>query len=324
MADSKWRIKNAFKKPAYLWFYVLLPLLGFIKWLFLKFVTCLWFYVLRPILGHINWIFLVFLGFLAVASICMVMTHIYLVFNMTPPSIVEWCPNLLLGLFGTDVVTLKQNNQYGVIVADMIAICAFTFAVLPWIQGVVYKIKIKREIQEKFGFEFIPVKIPGEDDLVEMLKRYRGADQLTIFCGAFDWLGKNAKMRAEIEQLANENKLKLISFRSEEQVQGKFTEKGYQDLFETLKKTLKTNFRFDSGLIDIKCSVIRFFGGAKTRFLFRQSSEQNPFNAGFLGSSEYSRELLLILEKFTSAKDWGEPAAQFGITEPETGGGKQG
>ena len=127
-------------------------------------------------------------------------------------------------------------------------------------------------------------------------------------------------MRAEIEQLANENKLKLISFRTEEQVRGKFSEEGYEELFELLKKTLKTNFRFDSGLKDIKCSIMQFFGGAKTRFLFRQSSEQNPFNAGFLGSSEYSRELLLILEKFTSAKDWGKPAAQFGITEQETGG----
>jgi len=301
MVDSKERIKNAFKKSA-----------------------CLWLYVLRPILGHINWIFLVFLGFLAVASICMVMTHICLVFNMTPPSILEWWPNLLLGLFGTDVVTLKQQNQYGVIVADMIAICAFTFAVLPWIQGVVYKIRIKRDIHEKFGFEFIPVKEPGKDDLIEMLKRYKGADSLTIFCGGFDWLGRNDEMRNEIEQLANENKLKLISFRSEEQVQGKFTEEGYQELFENLKETLKTNFRFDSGLTDIKCSVIRFFGGAKTRFLFRQSSERNPFNAGFLGSSEYSRELLLILEKFTSAKEWGQPAVQFRTTERETGRIEQG
>ena len=141
MADSKERIKNAFKKPACLWFYVLLPLLGFIKWLFFKFVTCLWFYVLRPILGHINWIFLVFLGFLAVASICMVMTHIYLEFNKTPPSIVEWWPNLILGWFGTSVTKLKAGGNYGVIVADMIAICAFTFAVVPWIHGVVYKIK---------------------------------------------------------------------------------------------------------------------------------------------------------------------------------------
>ena len=157
-----------------------------------------------------------------------------------------------------------------------------------------------------------------------MLKRYRGADKLTIFCGAFDWLGKNAEMRAEIEKLANENKLKLISFRSEEQVKGKFTEEGYQELFDTLIKALKTNFRFNSGLTDIKCSVIRFFGGAKTRFLFRQSSERNPFNAGFLGSSEYSRELLLILEKFASATEWGEPAAQFRTTEQETGGIEQG
>lgn len=288
MADFKERIGNVFKKP----------------------ISCLWSYVLQPIIGHINWIFLVFLGVLAIASICLVITHIFSVFNKTSPSIVEWWPNLILGWFGSDVAALKQNKQYEVIIADMIAICAFTFAVLPWIQGVIYKIRIEREIREKFGFEFIPVAEPGRDDLVEMLKRYKGADSLTIFCGGFDWLGKNKEMRTEIETLAKDKKLKLISFRSEEQVQKKFKDAGYPELFDSLKK----DFRFNSGLTDIKCSVIRYFGGSKIRFLFRQSSDSNPFNAGFFGSSEYSMELLQILEKFTSTKEWGEPAAEFKTT----------
>jgi len=269
----------------------------------------MWAWMFRRVVSHINWIFLVLLALLATSSICLVVTHIFLEFKVTPWWILEWIPNLVLRFFGTDAATLSKGGSYAVIIADMIAICAFAFAVLPWIQGVVYKIRVKREIQDKFGFEFIPVKQPGKDDLVEMLKRYKGADYLTIFCGGFDWLGENSEMREEIVRLANDQKLMLVSFRPEEHVRTKFEETGRLDLFNTLKTALQENFRFNSGLDDIKCSVIRFFGGAKLRFLFRQSSEQHAFNAGFFGSSEYSMELLLILERFTKAKQWGEPPA---------------
>ncbi len=218
---------------------------------------------------------------------------------------------------------LKAGGNYGVIVADMIAVCAFSFAVLPSIQGLAYKVRLKRQVRDEYGFEFIPVKRPGDDDLLQMLKRYRGADHLTIFSGGFDWLGNKKEMKKEIVKLARDGKLRLVSFRTENQVRDRFKEEGYEELFDELLGNLKEDFRFESGLEEIKCSVIRVFG-TEYRFLFRQSSNVDPFNAGFLSSSKSSRELLHILSTFSEAKDWGKPAAQFGITETETGGSEQG
>lgn len=174
-----------------------------------RYIGIAWVSALRPVLGHVNWFFLVVLAIIAISSICLVLTHICLEFKKVPPGILQCMPNLILWFFGTDSTQLSLGGHYAIIIADMIAICAFVFAVLPWIQGVLYKIRIKRDIQEKFGFEFIPVKEQGKDDLIEMLKRYKGADHLTIFCGAFDWLGENDAMREEIVKLANSQKLKL-------------------------------------------------------------------------------------------------------------------
>ncbi|MBW8038384.1 MAG: hypothetical protein FVQ85_00095 [Planctomycetes bacterium] len=272
-----------------------------------------WFSVVERVFARLNLIFLAVLVVWSVAAICLVVTHIFLVFNKTPPFIVQFWPNLILGWFGTSVANLKTAGNYGVIVADMIAVCAFSFAVLPLIQGLAYKVRLKRQVRDEFGFEFIPVKRPGDDDLLQMLKRYRGADHLTIFSGGFDWLGNKEKMKKEIVKLARDGKLRLVSFRSEEHVKNKFTEKSYQQFFDELLGYLKEEFRFESGLMEIKCSVIRVFG-TEYRFLFRQSSNVDPFNAGFLSSSKCSRELLHILSTFTQAKKWGQPAVQFSPT----------
>ncbi|KKL14128.1 hypothetical protein LCGC14_2518880 [marine sediment metagenome] len=204
-------------------------------------------------------------------------------------------------------------------ITDMIAICAFVFAVLPIIQAAIYAVKLKRELREEYGFDFVPVKKAGYDDIEEMLKRYKHADEVTIFSGGFDWIGKNKDMKDFLLKLANDNKLKLVSFREYEKVKKSFENKGHGDLFGEFHGILNDSFKFNSGLYGIKCSLIKTLG--ENRLLFRQSSEVHEFNAGFLGSSKYSRQLLGILFQFADNEKWGkpwpEPTPAPAVSQPE-------
>lgn len=251
------------------------------------------------------------LALFALTASNLIVVHIHLEFGKTPNAAFTWLPDLVLWCFGTDSVSLAKGGHYAALVTDMIAICAFIFAVLPIIQAAIYTVRLKRKLREEFGFEFVPVKKAGVDDLKEMLKRYKGADELIIFSGGFDWIGINEELKNLLLDFARGGKLKLISFRGHEKVQAAFQEKGYEALFGELVKSLGNNkFKFNSGLDGVKCSVIKILG--EHRFLFRQSSDEHEFNAGFLGSSKYSRQLLGILFKFVDTfidtKDWSETA----------------
>lgn len=258
-----------------------------------------------------RWISYVVLAVFAIAAANLIVVHIYIEFEETPSAIIKWLPDLILWVFGTDSEQLIAGGHYAAMITDMIAICAFIFAVLPIIQAVIYKIRLKRELREEFGFEYVPVKKAGVDDLKEMLKRYKGADKLTIFSGGFDWIGKRKEMEDLILEFAEQGKLKLISFRDEKKVKAAFESKGYMSLFNKLHEHLKDHFIFDSGLDGIKCTIINIVG--ERTLLFRQSSEEHEFNAAFLGGSKYSRQLLGILfkfvDEFVKIKDWSETAA---------------
>jgi hypothetical protein len=123
---------------------------------------------------------------------------------------------------------------------------------------------------------------------------------------------------------AKGGKLKLISFRSQEKVQAVFQKEKREELFDDLARNLGLgeNFKFSSGLDGVKCSVIKLLG--EHRFLFRQSSDEHEFNAGFLGSSKYSRQLLGVLfkfvDEFVKTKDWNETALAPTTTRPAAAG----
>jgi len=282
---------------------VVCPFVEIVKYLWIKF-KAFW----------LHWLTKCFLyGLLAIFAITasnLIVVHIYIEFGKTPNAAFTWLPDLVLRCFGTNSVTLTGGGHYAAIVTDMIAICAFIFAVLPIIQAAIYTAKLKRELREEFGFEFVPVKKAGVDDLEEMLKRYRGADELTIFSGGFDWIGLNEELKNLLLDFAEGGKLTLISFRSQDKVKAAFEKEKREDLFEKLNKSLGDRFKFGSGLDGVKCSVIKILG--EHRFLFRQSSDAHEFNAGFLGSSKYSRQLLGILFKFVDTfvdtKDWSKSA----------------
>ena len=265
-----------------------------------RIVGLIWSWALRWVITPAFW-------FLLIAStvtvVCLVVSHICLITDTECPSSVKNYTDWFLGMFTSNLEQLEEH-KYSAIVSDIIFVLAFLVAISPLVQVVYFKIQYKRKYRREQGIESFEVKEKGKDDLETMLRYYKGAEHLTIFCGAFAWLRKNAEMRSLIVDFANDGKLKLVSYKSKTQVREAFSNVGEEELFEQLYQ--KQCFKFNSGLPDVKCSMIKRVG-AELRFLFRQSSDQNPFNACVLSSTNQSRELLYILSKLTEAKHWGTP-----------------
>ncbi|MBW8000806.1 MAG: hypothetical protein FVQ80_02130 [Planctomycetes bacterium] len=256
---------------------------------------------------HINVLLFALLCAFAVASICLASAHIIRICGGTPHVAIEVVPNFVLKFFDSNVETLIEKKLYTVIIADMIAICAFGFAVLPVIQGIYYKRQYARKYLKEQGMKTSEVKKKGED-IATMLRYYKGAERITIFCGSFDWLCEYPNMKHFIEKFttSDSNKLKLISYRPKNEVFDAFKEQeGGTTLFELLMG--KKCFIFNNGLNGVKCSLIKR-GGTETRFLFMRASdsESTPFNTCVLSSTDQSRALLHILRELTEPIHWEE------------------
>lgn len=243
----------------------------------------------------------------ACTAIFFVLTHISTVAGNAQP---DWfrglvnnvCDPWVAWIFEVlrfDRAALSAPGVYAMISADMIGVCAFLFAVWPLVQTSLHRFRLAKEITETTGLKVVVVQEQGEDDLDTMLHHYQGAEHLTIFCGRFDWLGKKAAMREFIEGLATDEKLDLISYRREADVEQAFGEKDLAVLYEHLIE--HDCFRFESGL-DIKCSLIKKIG-TESRFLYRSASDgHNPFNACILTGKPHTIEHLHILTQLV-----GEP-----------------
>lgn len=256
---------------------------------------------------HIGFISFVVLCIVATASISLVVAHIIRVFGKTPYGAIEFIPDFVLQLFGSTVEALIEQKHYAIILADMIAICAFGFAVLPIIQGSYFKREYARRFKKEQGMETSEVKKKG-GDIATMLRYYKGADHITIFCGSFDWVYTYPKMQSFIKRFASDgDKLKLISYRSKTAVSDAFEAlgEGGTAFFELLME--KNCFIFGNGLTDVKCSLIKRVG-TETRFLFMQHSDTAPFNTCVLSSTDQSRALLHILRELTDPIHWDKEA----------------
>jgi len=89
-----------------------------------------------------------------------------------------------------------EEEQYKVLVSDAVIVFAFAFALVPLFQVSQNTKKLRQELkkaQEQFqkehGIQSFPIQREGEDDLDWMLPHYQRGQRITIFAGAFDWLG---------------------------------------------------------------------------------------------------------------------------------------
>lgn len=278
----------------------------------------------------LNRVFLALLTVWALGAILLTLTHIALAFEKTPYPIIEWFPNLVLEvLFKTNAAELSKNNIYEVIVADMIAICAFVFAVAPAVQAGIYKINLKVKLRKAHGLEVFKVKNEGIDDLRKMLECFKRAEHITVFCGDFDWLqpsnltnsdkykeskekqqkrllGQAERMNKFVVDYASHKKITLVSSKSIELVKTALNNKGKDSLFKELEG------RFVFGVkIGIKCSLIEHIH-SKYAFLYRSHSDDksHSFNAHIFTGATESEELISILRNLIEFGDWKSKAGQ--------------
>lgn len=279
-------------------------------------------------------IFIIILTGWALLSVSFVFAHISDVAANAQPGWFEWsvdnlckpCADWVLNQLGFDRKKL-DDASYSKLTADMIAVCAFTFAVWP----VLLAFYVARRLENQAGVKNIPVKSDYQAQAT-MFKYFKGADEITIFCGSFDWIGDHPKLKDQLVGLARASrgagrkytdrgrKLRLVSFRDKEAVREAFQSKRRIEIFRELEDC----FWFSSPLGEgVKCSVVRKKRGRNVTFLYMWQPDGEPTsNASVRTGGGETRELMEILDNFANSQKWGKredsPVASRGAATPAT------
>lgn len=237
--------------------------------------------------------------------ISLIVTYVSLELNKTPFSLFTWLPNFVLRVIQLDVANLQQD-KYPMLISVMTLVVGFLITITPIFGTFRRTGRLRREVkdaQQEFlaehGIAINPIQKKGKDDLEWMFPYYQQAGRITIFAGSFDWLGDNRQIKERIRQLATENNLRLVSYRTKEQVEAAFRRKGEQGFF----RELQTHFSYESGLEGVTCTMIEKLG-ADWEFLYRsRAGPETPsvFNVCYIGTTPRNIELLNILSKLAKA-----------------------
>ncbi len=292
-------------------------------------------WVLRWLIVPILYVLLILA---ALTAACLVWRHIGLLTGAECPKMVvsyaDWTAEKFLR---ADVKTLHEEGKFAAVLSDMVVALAFVVAVVPLIQAWGYKRRLRRELREKQGLEVYKVKKVGRDDMAKMLEFYEGAQHIIVFCGGFDWLQPEALRRPTgtkgvkwliatikyyvqqkrmkkaiklvelVKNLAQQNKITLVSFRSQEEVSEQLGGEREGSLF----KLLEERFVFNSE-VEVKCSLIKRSDVDYT-FLYRSFSSQDPhklFNACIFKGTDESRELINIVTGLVRYGKWEDKAGE--------------
>ena len=194
----------------------------------------------------------IILVFLSVTILIFAWTQISIVYgqNQDDGILTEYIFGIL-GMIGINVENLSPNqyNELLMFSSSIVAVLvSIWFGFFPTIQYIRKKIDFKK----KAIVQIKKVYKDGFDDLRIMLKYYKMADNVSVYAGDFDWLAKDENLKKEIQRLANQNKIRLYSYKNAEAVS-----KNIDDI--ELFNLLKDEFKFDCG-IEIKCSLIETKG----------------------------------------------------------------
>ncbi len=237
--------------------------------------------------------------------VSLVVTYVALELGKTPSCVFTCLPNFILRAIQVDLVNLPPD-KYPMLISVMTLVVGFLITITP-IFGVFRRTgklrqtveNAQKEFLDEHGITINPVQKKGRDDLEWMLPYYQQAGRITIFAGSFDWLGDNRQIKNRLRQLATEDNLRLVSYRTKEQVEAAFQRKGEQSFF----RELQTNFSYESGLDGMTCTMIEKLG-ADWEFLYRsRAGPETPsvFNVCYIGTTPRNIELLNILSKLTKA-----------------------
>lgn len=225
---------------------------------------------------------------LVISTLGLVTTQITLQTDQQPPALWANATDFTFKILGIDPSDNRNAHleAISIVLNAGIYLISLFLAILPVVTYMRYRTKIKNERSIRTW----KVK-RGEGDIEEMLKAYRGASNVTVFSGDFSWLSRSnpskERLLEEICNLAEVNKIDLISHKSESTVQQKVGNGIYNELCDS--------FLFAEDL-NLKCSLVEY-DEYNSKFLYLNPGVQGDPNFVIVRSSDRSRRLMGALKK---------------------------
>lgn len=192
-------------------------------------------------------------------------------------------PFQLINLNAADLDGRKYSSVIGILLNTSIMLITTWYAIIPLFTYLKYRSNLKRAS----SFQLHEVLNDGVDDINVMNKYFNGAETITIYSGDFSFLKLNAKMREICIHLANNHRLKLVTYKSEGEINNSLG-------IETLG-IFKSNdaIAFDSKK-RIKCSYVRY--RSSSVFLYKYDFHGNNGRETFVCALRETRDSRYLLD----------------------------
>lgn len=217
-------------------------------------------------------------------TISITVTNIFLSSGKQPPGFFDWITTTSISCLGINKLDLPGDSykSYVITIKDVsIALLSLWLAFIP-----LFAIWKKRvELAKKSSFIVRPIHTDGEDDYKILIQYLKNAENVVLFSGNFSWLTKHQFFHQRVRELHNEGKIKLISYRTREEVINAIRDTAVVD-------ELGNSFIFESRC-KIKASFIRTLN--KYVFLYKNTEEKKVV---ILRETEDSRYILKAINEF--------------------------
>lgn len=179
------------------------------------------------------------------------------------------------------------------------AVCLITFFVV--IHPIIARRKVEADVRKKQSIKLVRIYNRGTDDIALMYRYYKNADSVIVYSGDFSWLGTETPLKKIVEELANNQKIKLVSSKNKDIVKNNIGDA----LFNQLSQSELIKYIDDK---EIKCSLI-VKGGISTLLYLTKDENSDVDDVMFMcivtGKNE-SRFLLNAMELLMT-KVWMHP-----------------
>lgn len=249
---------------------------------------------LTGLLEAVSFIATLCVGFIVLS---LMKTQVTMQSGNAPNDIFKVVSDCVVGFMSGNVETLG-TNQYLQTLTPLLQ--GATFIATVFFIAVPY-ISVSRRLRRRRKMESLKVvRLTGRGQDIEIMSRhFRNAEEIIINSGDFSWILENSNMRDLVVDMANRHKLKLISYRSRDEVKESLGDQLFNRLESSLSYAPERN---------IKCAVISHT--TEKTFLYKVVT-YNEERMCILRSDRNSQYLLEALHKMCSLnQNTGDPANQ--------------
>lgn len=155
--------------------------------------------------------------------IAYLVTDIQLGMSQSEPAAARWLIDLSMRMVGLDPEQVREED-FGATVGTFLSVLLASITV--WFAVIVpgFAIwKLRRDIRDQRIVDEYKVKKEGVDDLATMYRYYENGDRITVFSGDFDWLVKQSNLQELTIKLAEQDKIRLVSYKKPSQIEQAWT-----------------------------------------------------------------------------------------------------